>query len=196
MHVLHRTQLVFLGAVALLCTAEWWIVSSVWFALNPAPLAFAVTIDLTLGIPLLFYLFLVRTGRSRVIALAPVFLLSVVIANLLLPPTQHTYLDRIEYLLPFIECAVGLFVLVKARTVVREYRTARPQTIYASDALAASLRRAIGPGLGATLLATELSLPYYALLGWRASFTSPDARHVPFSYHRKSGYGGNCSQLS
>jgi len=179
----------FLGLTALLCTLEWWIITSAWFPLNPHVLSFAITIDLALGIPFLYYLCLVRTHRSPAITLAPVFLVSVGLANLLLPTAQHGYLDRIEYLLPLIELAVLLFVVFKACAVVHIYRLVRPHAVYVSDALEISLRRVVGTSPVIKLLVTELTLPAYVLIGWFKSYTPSDPQHVPFSYDRKTGYG-------
>ncbi len=189
MRAIHHTPLLFFATLAAaLCALEWWIVSSAWFALNPNLLALAITADLTLGIPLLFYICMVRTRRSPAIALAPVFLVAVVIANMILPAAQQTYLDRIEILVLFTEAALLLFVVTKLYRVIHAYRRVRPQVIYASDALEISLRDGIGTHPVIKILVTELSLPYYLLFGWWRSFTSSDPRNLVFSYHRKTGY--------
>lgn len=60
--------------------------------------------------------------------------------------------------------------------------------MYASDALELSLRRALGASAIVKLLGTELSLPYYVLMGWHTSFTTAHPAHSAFFYHRKSGY--------
>src|SRR5258708_34210956 len=57
-------------------------------AARPA-VAFAVSADLTLPLPALYWLLVVRTGRARVLTLAPVFLACLALAALLLPAGQR-----------------------------------------------------------------------------------------------------------
>ena len=186
----HTSGLTFLGLVALLCLVEISVVRSAWFPHNTDLLALAVTADLTLGIPALYYLLMVRARHSPATALAPVFLGAVILAHLVLPASAEMYLDRVEYLLPLVEGAALLYGLLKARAVVRRYRQLRPAAVYASDALAASLRDTFGPGRLLGVLVTELSLPYYVVGGWFRSFKNSDPANIPITVYRRSGYGG------
>ncbi|HEY0607782.1 MAG TPA: hypothetical protein VGD58_33010 [Herpetosiphonaceae bacterium] len=184
----HRPVLLFIGVALLLSAIETWIVLSVWFPRNADLLSLAITADLTLGIPALYYLLLVRPRKSPSIALAPVFIVSILLAHLILPPTQQFYLDRIKDVLPLVEGALLVVAGIKVRAVMRAYRRLRPEYVYATDALEASLRATFGKQTVVKLLTTELSLLYYLAVGWFRRFQPSSATDPTFSYHRANGY--------
>jgi hypothetical protein len=98
-------------------------------------------------------------------------------------------LPGIEWLLVALELAVVATAAVKIRQIVRTYRRERPRVLFAPDALEASLLASLRPRGVATLLSTELTLPYYAVAAW---FKKPhvDAGHgTTFTHHQRAGYG-------
>src|SRR5262245_60723420 len=75
---------------AILITATCWaVLRSRVFALNPDMAAWGVTFDLTLTIPLVYYVAVIRTGRARPITIAPVFVVCVAVAARLIPHEQQ-----------------------------------------------------------------------------------------------------------
>jgi hypothetical protein len=178
----------FLSFALTIFIAELWIVRSIYFTQNASVISLAITIDLAIGIPALYYILVVRKKQAPAITLIPANIVSVVIAGFVLPSPQHTYWDWIKKLIPVLELIVLGFALSKIRMLVQNYREAKKSEVYATDALAVSVKQALGnvPGLGIVL--TEFSLLYFAFGGWFKKFTSPDSSHIPFSYHRKSGY--------
>lgn len=178
----------FLGLALTIFAAEFWIVNSIYFTRNPGVIALAITLDLVLGVPALYYFFVISKKQAPAITLIPVIVLTLVIAGFVLPSTQQTPLDWLKKLIPVLELIVLGFILGKIRVIMRNFRAAKQNEIYATDALAVSVKQALGnvPGLGMVL--TEFSLIYFAFGGWFKKFTSHDPSHIPFSYHRKSGY--------
>lgn len=132
---------------------------------------------------------ILQTRLAPFITLLLIIILSLLLASLILPTAQQTYLAWAKHTIPFLELAVLAFIISKLRVVARNLRAAKASEIYATDALAASLKQTLGnmPGLGFIL--TEFTLLYFAIGGWFKHFTPRDARHRAFSYHRKSGYG-------
>ena len=185
----HSYTFAFLSLVALLCLVEIWIVKSVWFPRNADLLSLAITADLTLGIPFLYYMLLVRARQSPAITLAPIFIAAFILAHVILPSSSHIYLNRLEFLLPVVEGLAVVYGLLKARAVARHYRQVQPTTVYASDALEASLRHTFGSSRMIGLLMTELLIAYYVVGGWFRSFKNTNPINVPISCHRTSGYG-------
>lgn len=183
--VQQRSLLIFVVMVFALLVVERWIAASVYMAQSADALAFAVTVDLTIGIPALYYLFIVRVRRAPLITLAPIFLLSLLVARLVLPAPNHFYLNQMEKAVPFVELAALLFVASRVRTIARYYAQARQETPYVLDALETSMKGALGNSPAITVAVTELSLLYYATAGW---FKPSPASSTGFSYHRKSGY--------
>jgi hypothetical protein len=171
-----------------ICATEMWIVHSTYFLQNPSMLSLAITLDIVLGLPALYYFFVVRQRRIPAITLVPVLVLAIIIASFILPAAQQALLNVIKKFIPLLELFVLGFIAVKIRTIVKHYRQAKLTEIYFTEALAASLERALGALPIVPILVTEFSLLYYAWGGWFKRFKSWNSSHLAFSYHRKTGY--------
>lgn len=180
----------FLSLALTILAVELGIVSSIYFAENPGVVSLALTLDFALGIPALYYFLLVRKKQAPAITLIPVIILSLIIAGFVLPSSQQIYLDWLKKLIPVLELIVLGFVFSKIRKIAHSFHEAKRSEIYVTDALTASVKQALGnvPGLGFIL--TEFSLLYFAFAGWFKKYSSSDPGHLPFSYHRRSGYAG------
>jgi hypothetical protein len=178
----------FIAAAAALCAIELWIISSPAFSKNLSILALAVTVDIVAGIPLLFYIFVVRPSRLPALTLIPVFLLSVVLANKLLPPEGHTYLAVVEVLLPIAEVVALSYAFLRLRAIYREYRRARAQERYFIDALETGARRVLGNLPAVNLLTTEFSLLFLAVGGWFMRFETRHPGDRVFTTYKQSLY--------
>ncbi|MCI0697760.1 hypothetical protein L0337_37905 [candidate division KSB1 bacterium] len=175
---------------------EMWIVHSAYFLQNPSVISFAMTLDLVMGLPALYYIFVVRQRRIPAITLVPVLVLAIVIAGFILPATQQAPVDFIKKFIPLLELFVLGFIAIKIRTIVKHYHQAKLTEIYFTDALAASLERTLGAWPIVPILVTEFSLLYYAVAGWFKQFKSWDSSHLAFSYHRKTGYAAVLGALA
>lgn len=140
-------------------------------------LAWGLTFDLTISIPLLYWFFVVRTGKARALTLGPVFVGGSVLAGVILPASQQQFLRQIVPL--------GEVLLVGA--LVRRIVIARRAGGASSDPyerIAAAARALVGEGRAAEILASEISILYYALFGWRLK---PVARGITF--HERNSWG-------
>lgn len=141
------------------------IARSAPFATSPT-LPYVVSLDLTAGVVVVGWVLLVRMAHAPRVTLAPLFLISIAIASLVLPPDRRGLLGEIGLVAQMIELAVlafGGWMLVR---VIR--RAARPAGGPDRDLLM-SLHDAIAVELGprvAGVLATELALVAYAVGGW------------------------------
>ncbi len=178
----------FLTMAVTICSIETWLVTSAFFLQNPDTLTFAITFDIALGIPILYYFFAVRKKHAPPLAVILIFVLSLILAGLILPVEQHTYLDLIKTTIPFIELITLGYIAAKIRAIIKNFQAAKQRELYFRDALAESCKRVLGnlPALG--LILTEFSLLYFALGGWFKKFENLNSSNTPFSYHRKSGY--------
>ncbi len=185
----------FLSLALTILVVELGIVSSIYFAQNPDVFSLALTLDLALGIPALYFFLLVRKKQAPAITLIPVIILSLIVAGFILPSSQQTYLDWLKNLIPALELVVLGFVFSKIRKIAHRFHEAKRSEVYVTDALTASVKQALGnvPGLGFIL--TEFSLLYLAFAGWLKKFSSSDPGHLPFSYHRRSGYAAIAAVL-
>lgn len=183
------SPLLFAGVVLLLVLIEFVVVARPEFSGQVDLLALAVTADLTLGIPALYYLFFVRSRRAPAITLAPIFLLSVLLAHWVLPAEGKTYLRWLELVLPLVELGLLTYAVVKARAIRQRFLALRPDAVYPSDALEGALVEVTGGAAPLIrLAATEFSMLYYGLWGWFLSFRPNADGHTAFSYHRKTLY--------
>lgn len=174
--------------VVALAFVEYGVAQSRAFATHTDLLAFAVTVDIVAGIPLLGYFILVRPRRAPAMVLAPLFLLALLLAHLILPESGKQYLRGVELLLPLLEIALLLYAISKVRKVLQRYRELRPTAVYPTDALEQSLHQILGNSPAIGIVLTEFSLLYYAIGGWFLCYHPTHEQHRPFTYHLKSGY--------
>jgi hypothetical protein len=99
-------------AFAIFSTAAW-IVGSPHFAKNPNVLALAVTMDMVIILPAFFYFWIVRKRRLPRLAVIPVFVLAILVAGVILPTAQQTYLALVKKVIPLLEVLVLGFLAVK-----------------------------------------------------------------------------------
>ena len=163
------------GALAILAAI---IVRTPAFAAHPDILAWAFTCDLTISLPLLWWLVAVRPGRAGAVTLIPLFVIGVAIAARIMPPAQHTFVDQLR----FIAAPLDFITIL---LVVR--RVARIRRIDGSGDPAERIERAcaelFGSGAVARGAAFEIATIYYAISGWR--------KRAPrgFTVHERSSWG-------
>ncbi len=154
---------------------------------QPGLLAAALTLDLTVMVPLLYYLLLARGKGWPLISMAPVFLLSLATASFIVPATHQDLLDLLKYLVaPAEVLLLGYLGLTVARTARRFRDHAASDDVI--ERLRESLYNMLKARLAADMITSEIGLFYYALFSWRARPADP-AKHGAFSYHKKNGYG-------
>lgn len=157
------------------------VARSSWIISEPL-IGKAVTIDLLVSLPIIYFLFIRRSSIPK-ITVVPVFMLGVLTASLLLPAGGRQLLDlAIVYAVPAIELFVAGYLC---------YRVYRTRAAYMADAgrghdvmekLRNAFVREIKPDLVARIAAYELALVYYAVFRWRSSRNANS-----FTYHRKNG---------
>ncbi len=162
------------GGLALLAVI---IVRTQTFAAHPDVLAWAFTCDLTISLPLLWWLFAVRTGRAGAVTLIPLFVIGVGIAARIIPAAQHSFVDQLRYIAAPLD-------LVTIALVIR--RVARIRRIDGSGDPVDRIERACGEIFGnsraAAMVAFEISIAYYAFSGW---WKRPAAG---FTVHQRNGW--------
>ena len=184
-----RSLIIFIALSLLLLASGAWVATLVEASPQPGVLAIAITIDLAVGVPLLYYLLLVRRKLMPLFGLVPVFVLTMLAVRFILPSSEREYLRFSEFLIPAIELAVAVFIMFKLRRIIGDIRSARRDCLYFMDALRTGLRKSLGNDFVAALLAAELALLYLAVAGWFARFRAARQDVSVYSYHRKSNFG-------
>lgn len=165
------------------------IVSSPLLAEAPRVLSAAITIDLLLTVPLLYWFLVVRRARVPALTLLPVLLASVAAAYVILPEGHEGWLGLATFtLLPAVELAVMGIAAVRARTLVRRMR-ATPRGADPFDAFRDALGEMVGSRAVAHAVVSEVMLVWYALLSWRSAPRVAEG-DVAFTNDRKTGAMG------
>lgn len=131
--------------------------------------AWGVTFDLTLTIPLVWYLVVVRSGAARPMTLAPVFVVCMMLAAFVVPRGQQQFLHDLRYLSAPLEI-VTLIFLGQRLAKVRDVESAT--------------RAMFGHSRVADFVASEVSILWYALFCWRKK-----APEEGFTIHQRNGWG-------
>jgi hypothetical protein len=131
--------------------------------------AWGVTFDLTLTIPLVWYFVVVRSGTARPMTLAPVFVVCMMLAALVVPRGQQQFLHDLRYLSAPLEI-VTLIFLGRRLAKVRDVESAT--------------RAMFGHSRAADFVASEVSILWYAVFCWR---TKPPEEG--FTVHQRNGWG-------
>lgn len=130
-------------------------------------LATAITYDLVLTAPVLFFMLSFKSKVAKLKTL-PFFIGGIVIATFLLPESGQEHLGYIKtYFLPFIEIIVLAFLSFKIYKGVQVYKAHSNQT---ADFLTISKRSAtalFGKSRYASVFASEISMLYYAFFSWK-----------------------------
>jgi len=169
----------------LIALIEWLIIQSGSLDQhNLLPLA--VTLDLVIGLPLLFYFLVVR--RSEHIewpSVLAIYLLSVGLAKLILPENEQFYLGYAIQLLVFTELGFMLYGIIKIRKVTLALKEA---ALHRNDFilnLQSAFRQVFGRPFRPAV--TEVASLRYGLFFWLGR-TEKAAHQQAFSLHRESGF--------
>ncbi|HVU54246.1 MAG TPA: hypothetical protein VHD83_04290 [Puia sp.] len=164
------------------------IVFSPLFALNSVRLSTAITLDLTVTAPLLYFLVIRRTSVSRMTVIR-VFVAGVLVAGLLLGGRSSLLHGIKTWISPVIEGVVVGVVIWKIRVSRRQAGSVDMLT-----RLRAVMAGVLGSERLGDVLGSELAVFYYAVAGGPAKAGSLDTLSGPgdrvggeFSYARASG---------
>lgn len=137
------------------------------FAISPSAMATALSLDLTLGVVLVAWLFLIRWAGLPPLTLVPVFLASIVLAGQVLPAGQQGMLGGLGLAAQAAELAVIAYGVIKVFRIGR--RTASSTATATDGDLLVAAHDAVAVELGtraASILASEIGVFAYGLGGW------------------------------
>jgi hypothetical protein len=158
------------------------LVRSGLYAANPDVAAWGITFDLTITLPLLYWFFVVRSGKARALTIAPVFLAGSLLAAAILPAGEQRFLHDLR------RVAGPLAEVILIVAIVRRVVTARRDRTISADPgerIAAAAQMIAGDGRVASVIASELSVFYYALFTWRRK---PHAEPGSVTFHERNGW--------
>ena len=176
----------FLVSASLLLTAVLTVLTLPGYQARPTVVGPAALADLALGLPLLGYLFLVRTGRRHPSILLPLGLLGLVLGRWWIPAEHLGVSLGLDVLAAVLEGTLLVLLVLRIRAIRSAFTVANGRTPYPADALRHALREAMGPRLGAIVF-SEASVLWYAVAGWRPR-RDAGAGERAFPGHRRNAY--------
>ncbi|MEO8035608.1 MAG: hypothetical protein ABI837_14330, partial [Acidobacteriota bacterium] len=147
-------------SIAAICL---FLVRSQFFQRNPEVAAWGVTFDLTLSIPLIYYIFVIRPGHARPLTIAPLFVAGVAAAALLVPRRYHDFLQQLR----FVSVPLEVVTLALVGQRILRMRNAQNAGDDAHSRIVAATRGLLGDTPVATFVAMEITIVYYGLFTWR-----------------------------
>jgi hypothetical protein len=173
-------RLLFPAAALSIVTVCMLILRTQRFAMNPDVGAWGVTFDLTITIPLVYYLTVVRSGAAKAITLAPLFVVCMAVAARIVPHGHQDFLMQLRWLAAPLE--IVTLALVGARLL--RMRGAREAGSEPLERIAAACKAVFGDNAAATFVAFEITTLYYGLFTWRKPAPAEGT-----SVHERSGWG-------
>lgn len=146
--------------------------------------AVALPPDFMVGIPLAFYLIVLRPKKMTPLAVLPVIWLGYGLSALALgSPTAGTLPVLLAALFP-VEAAIAVREILR---LVRLFKRAKRQSANPLEWFYAVAYYLVRKELPARMMAAELGVWYYALISWRKK-PSVEADDKAYSYHNAGGY--------
>ncbi len=143
------------------------IISSPAFDKNNSFTAFAVTFDLTISITVAYYFLIVRKYKIFTLSVLPVYIVTVMLAYLIIPTVHQNYLAYFKELIVIPELTFLTFLIIKIRVVVKKFKNTNFITKDFIEQLYTGLNKVFRNKILSGVFATEFSVIYYAITFWK-----------------------------
>jgi len=144
----------------------------------------ALPLDFMVGIPLGFYLLVVRPRKLTLLAVIPVIWMGYALSVVALGSPEAGILPYLLSVLVPVELAIAVR---EVRKIVKVYQSAKASSADPMVWFKDTMRYLVRKDTPASMTAAELSVWYYALLSWRKKpYVLPGEK--AFSYHNAGGY--------
>lgn len=177
----------FLLLISGLYFVQYWLINQPQFLGNPT-LTFAVTFDLVLIPLVLYYFVMIRKVGAAKMSLVGVLILSVVVANILLPESSKTYLSYVEIFAGLVELSVVALLIINIRKVRKKYREVAIDSTDFVRNLRESFSVVISSPLLLNVITSEAAMFRYGLFFFKGK-EEVFAGSKPFYTTKKSGFG-------
>lgn len=157
------------------------LIQSTYFSKSPDLLANAVTIDILLIIPLIYFLIIRKRDIPKITVLS-MFILGLVILSYTLPEENQQLLELIKtYFLPILELGILSLVIYKVVQLTKSYKSQdkSSQDFYS---ILKEATQEVFPQKVASVLVTEITVVYYGFIKWK----SHKLKENEFTYHKKN----------
>jgi hypothetical protein len=175
--------LTFFGLASSIVVMVAYLVNSTSYLQNEL-MTFAVTADLALTVPLIYYFLVVRTQKISWFSTLVVYLVMVTLATFILPNESQTYLYWFEMSLILTEGFLVTVLIINIRKIIKQYRIEKERTgdfiVNLDNTLTTVLKKSLPP------VVSEIAMLRYAFLFWKIPVEALPHQKA-FSVHKKSG---------
>lgn len=173
-------QILWYSLPAIIILSMVWLTQSPLFAPHANQLAFAITIDLLVTAPLVYFL-IIRKKAIPNTSIVLVIGIGVIVASMILPKSHQNTLEFIKFwILPFIELFVVSYVIYTVRKSIKAFKLTESYDFHANIKIALA---AIMPQKVIGFVSMEISAFYYAFVNWKKLKLKPNE----YAYHHESG---------
>lgn len=152
------------------------------FISNTSTLAFAITADLLLILPLVYFFSIRKTNIPKT-TVVPVLILGIIVSSIIIPTENQYYLNLFKtWFLPVIELSVLAFVILKVRKAIKIHKQQSKSQLDFFDTLKQTCTQILPKPL-VVPFATEIAVFYYGFFNFKPYQTQSNE----FSYHKTSG---------
>jgi hypothetical protein len=145
-------------------------------------LAFAITADLLITVPVVYFLLIRKTSIPNTTTI-PILILGLAIGSFFLPDSSQSYLNLFKtFAMPVIEIAVVSFIIAKVYSIRKRFKNSRNGSTDFFKVLKVACSEILPQKL-IPIFATEIAVLYYGLLNWKKRQLNANE----FTYHLKSG---------
>ncbi|MDO1500132.1 hypothetical protein Q2T40_08300 [Winogradskyella maritima] len=170
------------GVPLLLFSILWILTKSALFNSENQLLSIAISADVLLTVPLIYFLSIRKTKIPR-ISVVPITIIGLLIGYVILPLEQQLYLNLFKaWALPVIEVGVASCIIFNVYKTLKGFKKEKQTGLDFYDALKAVCEKSL-PKAVVPFLITEISVFYYGFLCWKG----PKLKDNQFTYHKDSG---------
>ena len=145
-------------------------------------LSIAITIDLLLTVPFVYFLLIRKTNIPKT-TVVPLLILGMVVCTLILPSENQYYLRLFKtWVFPVIEISIISFVIYNVRKAMKGYKAKKEASFDFFTTLKSTCYEFL-PKKIVIPFVTEIAVFYYGFFYWRKR----ELKENEFSYHKNSG---------
>ena len=158
------------------------LTQSTVFKSHTDSLAIAITFDLLLTVPFVYFLLIRKTNIPKT-TVVPLLIFGMVVCTFVLPTENQYYLSLFKtWVFPVIEISIISFVIYKVRKAIKGYKANKEVSVDFFTTLKNTCYELL-PNKAVIPVVTEIAVFYYGFMYWRKR----ELEKNEFSYHKNSG---------
>ena len=177
-----KRLIVILGIPFMIIAIMILVAKSPVFQLNPHSLAFGITFDLLLVVPLVYFLLIRKTTIPKT-TVFPFLILGIITCSIIIPIENQQYLKIFKFwVLPIIEISILSFVVYTIKKTIKIYKQNKVEQFDFFTILKETCYKIL-PKYIVIPVVTEIAVFYYGFLSWKRR----EFKENEYSYHKNSG---------